>query len=556
MKANKFQLIAVAALALTLSACGDQFLDRNPAGTSILEDQYAQLANNLEGSMRGIYSLQYTYSAHDEFGRRSIDMYSDLLSGDMALTNYNYGWFYTDEQRRSVSGRSSYLWSYYYYMLVNINKVIYQVTQKSTIVSDVAKYGLPNVGLNVLDSDGNILHTYTETEATMANYYAQALTMRGWCYYELVQFFNPTTAEILSAGYQLNQYASMPIYTETNMETAQPLSSVADVYTRLEADLETAIDYFDTFGLFFDRATKLEVDADIARAILAYSFLNKANPNAATSEPNKTYYQNAVTLCSQIGTLNTYYVLPAKELITNGFNNVNSVNWMWGQDVTVETATGLGSFFGQVDIHSYSYAWAGDTKAIDQILYDSIHVWDGRKYWFNPGVLNSTFKLCPDGKFFSAKSPYSTAADDIDREWLSDNVFMRYEMVLLVAAEASYRLQDYTSARNYLNMLTDERVSIFDATAAADYASYQTNLSDADLLKEIYYNWRVEMWGEGYGLQTFRRLGPSCEKDGKRRRGGNHSSDAGSEVEANDALHTFQMPSSESTYNPAITENQ
>ena len=223
---------------------------------------------------------------------------------------------------------------------------------------------------------------------------------------------------------------------------------------------------------------------------------------------------------------------------------------MWGQDVTTETATGLGSFFGQVDIHSYSYAWAGDTKVIDENLYKEIPEYDIRKKWFNDGSKNATFKLCPDGKFFSAKNPSSTADADLDREWLSDNVFMRIESMYLIAAEASYRIQDYDGAINYLRAITDQRVDTT-ATAATEYAAYVSSLDASNLLAQIEYNWRVEMWGEGYGLQTFRRLSPETVNDvDGRKRGGNHAYDAGSAMDATASKFTFQIPSSETSYNP------
>jgi hypothetical protein len=54
------------------------------------------------------------------------------------------------------------------------------------------------------------------------------------------------------------------------------------------------------------------------------------------------------------------------------------------------------------------------------------------------------------------------------------------------------------------------------------------------------------MWGEGYGLQTFRRL------TGTKKRGGNHDYSGGSEVNASDHSFNMNIPSSEATYNPNI----
>ena len=74
----------------------------------------------------------------------------------------------------------------------------------------------------------------------------------------------------------------------------------------------------------------------------------------------------------------------------------------------------------------------------------------------------------------------------------------------------------------------------------------KSTLTGEKLIKEIEYNWRIEMWGEGYGLQTFRRL------TGVKTRGGNHDFSGGSEVKAEDAAFNMNIPSSEATYNPNI----
>lgn len=549
------KIIAVAAI-VALSSCADSFLNREPHGSTITQTQYEKLDNTLAGSMRGIYALMYTNSLtdHDVFGRRAIDLYTDLLSGDMALTSYSYGWFYTDERGMTSTSRTGTVWSYYYKMLHNTNTVLRIIANQSEVTKKVAEYGLPNTydassGLLYVINGKDTLYTYTENEVLEAGYYAQALTMRGYVLTGLVPLYTYTTAQLNG---DLKNTKAFPVYTESNMDNSQGYSALSEVYTQLESDLTTAIDYFGAFGQALTRASKLEANIDVARGLLAYSYLNKANPNASSSsDAYRTAYTNALKYAKDVIESGTYSVLPNKEIWTNGFNNVNSTCWIWGQDVTTETASGLASFFGQVDIHTYSYAWAGDTKAIDENLYNAIPDFDARKRWFNDGMALAKFKYCPDKKFFSAKCPTSTKQDDIDREWLSDNVFMRVEAMYLIAAEAEYRLGEYDQAKSYLQGIMDQRVDTA-STAAAEYATYMSGLNNTNLLSAIEYNWRVELWGEGYGLQTFRRLSPETAADTKRRRGSNHASEAGSEIDATAAKFTFAIPSSEVSYNPNL----
>ena len=562
-----YRLIIASFCAVALLSCGDDFLSRNPYGYTITQGQYEQFSNQLEGSMRGIYSMMYTVTDHDEFGKRSIDMYTDLMCGDMALTNYTYGWFYSDEAGQGRTGRTGYIWSYYYGMLHNVNAVL-RAAQASTstssdnVIKRIATHGLPNTVNTSGDAvvyytivSGDTLATYTEVDAEVANCYAQALTMRGYIYSNMLMLYCEVSKSIPNFDGEL----AFPFYNETNMDEAQALATMGTVYTQVESDLTNAIDYFKAFSEV-ERSSKLAVDASVAEAILAYSYLNKGKPNGHGDSYTQAY-TNARDYALKAIAASDAQILPCAQLLETGFNNVNNVSWMWGQDVTVETAGGLASFFGQVDIHSYSYAWAGDTKAIDENLYKLIadadstltgeakgHPFDARVYWFNDGKANNTYKYCPDGKFFSDKNRYSTKADDIDREWLSDNVFMRIESMYLIAAEASYRLGNDADAIMYLTAITDERVI---EGMESKYSDYKASLTHANILAEIEYNWRVELWGEGYGLQTFRRLADEVLGEKERKRGANHCANGGSTIKPG-SEYTFQMPSSEASYNPKV----
>jgi hypothetical protein len=545
----KTKNIIILMIAIAITSCSGNFLEQPPYGSTLTQKQYEQLSNTLEGSVRGIYSMMYTVSDHDLFGQRGIDLATDLLSGDIALTAYTYGWFYNDESGQTAAARTSYVWSYYYGMLRNINKVINTANRQSDINARIAQHGLPNVYNEKAEKyytiDGtDTLATYTLQEADIAGYYAQALTMRAYCYSNLIKLYAPTNSQLRGAW---EDEVVCPIYNENNLEEAQPVATLKEAYSQVENDLTLAISYFDALESTYTRASKLSVDGNVARGLLAYSYLNKAVPSLPSGRTN---YQNALKYAKEVIDKGDFKIIPNANVLTTGFNDVSDNSWMWGQDVVTETAGGLASFFGQVDIHSYSYAWAGDTKAIDEKLYEEIPTFDIRQKWFNDGSKNITFKYCPDGKFFSAKNPTSTLDKDIDREWLSDNVFMRIESMYLIAAEASYRLQNYDSASYYLCSITNERVDTT-ATAAAEYANYVAGLDATNLLAQIEYNWRVEMWGEGYALQTFRRLSPEtvADVDG-RKRGGNHASDAGSAMDATASKFTFQIPSSETSYNP------
>ena len=510
MKTKLYILAIFAAVALV--SCD---LNQMPGGSTITEEQYQNMDNVTEGTVKGVYSLLYEYGgSHASFGQRCIDLSGDLLCGDIAMKSQRYGWFVSDEYGRTYQD-AGYFWSYYYNLIRICNK-----------------------GINALEAQGKPeivfdLDTITDAQYTNGFYYAELLTMRGWAYAALHRYFCKTVAEI-----DINTELSIPLYTEevTKGDTllGAPRATAADVYLRVEEDLHTAIAYFNAYNLL-ERSSKLETNVDVARMTLAYSYLNKGD------------YTNALKQIEDLLANTSATVLPNKEVLTNGFNNVDSQNWIWGENVTIENTTGLASFFGQCDIYSYSYASAGDVKGIDANLQEEIAAlgWDIREGWWDnyyKATGATDYQYAPDGKFFSAKSKEIMG----DRDWLSDNVFMRIETAYLIAAEAAWRAGGKdTEALNYLAQITDQRIK---EGQDAAYAAYKTALAaDHEALGEaIRYNWRVELWGEGYGLETFRRWGKTVNL------GENHLRAKKTISPITDRIYSFSIPTSETMYNPYL----
>lgn len=538
---KKYFSIFAIALALVVSSCSDNWLTQEPGGSSITENQYQNMEDALRGTLLGVYASMHQYGGdHDVFGKRSIDMYSDFTCGDMALAKFSYGWFQTDEMFQSYT-RRSYLWSYYYDIIRACNKAI-NVVDKQLL----SLYREEEIDKN----DPAFIKKNAETFF----YYGEALAMRGWCYAELQKWFCYTPAQIEEASSTLDEFVSLPIYTEevtlTDTINGAPMASAADVYLRAEEDLIQAIEYLElTANEGYIRTLKQEVNADVARLILAYSFLNKGDNDKAAK-----YAEDFINNTSCV-------LLPTEDVLTTGFADVNSNNWVWGEDITVETTTSLASFFGQVDVFSYSYAWAGDVKGIDANLYKTVtegHVWDLRANWFNNLYSSKKqYQYAPDGKFYSPKVKLQNGynkipnATAIDRDWLSDDVYMRTELGYMIAAEAYCRKGDNAKAVDYLTAITDNRVI---EAKTAEYSAWKSSLTDnATLLEEIRYNWRIEFWGEGFGLQTLRRFGVTVTL------GENHKrSDKTLNPNSDSNLRrvTFEVPSGEQYYNPYIRNAQ
>ena len=524
-------LFATIILGLALTSCGDSFLTQYPEGGVLLQDQFDKLPDNLKGSIMGIYSKMYEYGNHDEFGQRSIDIYGDIQSGDMAMKKSSYGWFESYERGYFYAYARSYIWSYYYDILNLTNICAIAVENNASEILSTATSGTKP----------------SETIALQGYYYGQILAMRGWAYAGLLRYYCDPMDQLTNTK---DKEPAIPVYTETevkNGELGAPLSSVAQVYDRIYEDLSTAIELLDFYGKYNARGSKLEVDGDVARLILAYAMLNYGDKTTIIAD-GKNAYKIALENAKAVIDGGKYPLLPRAELTTTGFSDVNAKNWMWGEDVTVENTTALGSFFGQVDIHTYSYAAAGDTKCIDSKLYEDIvaQPWDARIEWFRSP--DTTFAYCPDGKFYNPSTKDITGLAKVDRNWLCDNVFMRVELAYLIAAEAAWADGDETTAASYLTQLCDERVLDGKDT---EYDTWKAGLSGAALKDALIYNWRVEMWGEGFGLQTLRRLSKTVTL------GDNHLSRGNSDVSVEGQtyyLYQCEIPSSETRYNPYLAK--
>lgn len=538
MKKLTFAFITLA-LGLGLTSCGDSFLNQYPEGGVLLEEQYQQLPDKLRGSIFGIYSKLYEYGGHDTFGKRSLDMYSDIQSGDMAMRKSSYGWFENYERGYYYAYNRSYAWSFFY-EIINLANLC-----DKAMILDVDDKGvsMDKQIMNVMAAGD----TPTDEIALSGYYYGQVLAIRGWAYANLLDIYtDPRDKDNADLDAK-----ALPIYVGKdiiNDTLGAPLSTVGEVYDRVYEDLSEAIDLIEYYSQYNQRLSKLEIDADVARLMLAYAMLNHGD-KSVTIAGGKNCYQIALDMAKAVIDGGKYTMLSNTDLLTTGFCDVNAANWMWGQDVTVETTTALGSFFGQVDIHSYSYAAAGDTKGIDSKLYDEIVAkgWDNRVNWFRSST--QKFPYCPDGKFYSPKYKHTTDLDKVDRDWLCDNVFMRLEVAYLIAAEAAWSNDDYVTAVYYLTQLCNERVISGQETA---YAAWLLTLTSADAVKEaIVYNWRVEMWGEGYSMQMLRRL------QKQRDLGSNHLSRADKKLDITSAEgEQFQceIPTSETRYNPSLKD--
>lgn len=488
----------IAAILVGVTSCSKDFLDVEPT-EFLSEDQIAEAASNnpdvVAGSVAGIYTLMFetgtggTDLDHDDFGQKGYDIFSDFLSSDLALSASVYGWYRRTTEYTTTTdftNNTNYKpWRYYYRLVRSANTVISALGGNDAVPE--------------LEENQHMM--------------GQAKAMRAYCYFYLAQFFAleyVPTDEIL------------PIYTDPTQQN-QPKSTTEDVYKLIISDLTDAITLLETF----ERTGKHQVNKYVAEGLLAYTYAVMGGD----------YYSEAKKLTQDIIDNGGFTIVPASEVVYNGdgavggFNNVATPGWMWGVDITTDQGLDLVSWWGQMDLYTYSYQWAGDKKSIDIDLYNAIPADDVRKGQFESDETSGNY-LIPSNKFYP---PVRSIGGQ--RVIETDYLYMRVAEMYLLNAEVSAKSGDEETARRNLKELVSLRVP--DAT-------YVDALTGQALLDEIYLQTRIELFAEGKSYLAMKRNKATIV------RGSNHLSYVGEEIPYNDPRLTFEIPQSEIQNNPYI----
>lgn len=494
MKKSVLKLIGLGCLVIGLHSCEEDFLDQQPT-QFISETELGEVVNLnpglVQGSVDGIYTTMFTSGTggtggHDDFGQKAYDIFSDMLCSDMALSGSVYGWYRASITEMQATQDFTYTdnfqtWSYYYGQILNAN--------------------LAMSNLGGADADP----TNPDARALLG----QALASRAHSFFMLAQLY--------ADDYVADQ-PILPLYDRLTAETL-PKSTQAEVYGLIESDLNRAIVLLEDYT----QGSKAQIDKYIAHGILAYAIAAQRSRWDEVAAAANFAKSNSVLMPN---TADTFGIL-------GGFNEVGNPSWMWGVDINENSGVGLLSWWGQVDFFSYSYAAVGDTKVMDEGLYNSMRADDIRRdqFFATPGAnyLQPLFK-----QYDADRVPFGTST-----QVKADYVYMRHAEMVLLEAEALAKSGQDGAARNVLHSLVDNRV---------DDPSYIDALSGQALIDEIYMQTRWELWGEGKSYFAMKRNQATIT------RGSNHLSFVGESISHNDNRLTFEIPQREIQDNPFIND--
>lgn len=492
MKRNLIYLVLIGSL--INFGCGEDFLDpiRDTRVVTVDEIEEASELNPelVYGTLNGIYSFMIepfglTANRHYDFGQKGVDIWLDITCGDMALSASSYGWY--DNTANLVSTvdftreENLLIWSYYYVIVGSANDVINSVG-----------------GNDAVPESDELRHIL-----------GQAKAIRAYAYFYLAQIFQ--------RGYDPAQ-PILPYHDGNPENDSSAKVPASQIYDLVISDLTHAVELLDDFT----RSQKSQMDKTVAQGLLAYAY-------ASTGQ-----YALAKTAADAV--INSGYPLTTTGQLAypgagSGFNDVNTQSWMWGFDLTEDLGHQLIDWWGQIDLFTYSYAWAGDRKSIDNSLFAAIPANDIRKTQFS----TSTF-LMPINKFFAPGRA-------IGGQYIitTDLIFMRVDEFYLLSAEAAANSGDEAGAKSRLVEFLTSRLG-----GAANANAYVSPLSGQALKDAIYLQTRIEMWGEGKSYLAMNRNMATVS------RGTNHVFRAGESFMYDSDEMSFQIPRAEIDNNPNL----
>ncbi|MDO6491960.1 MULTISPECIES: RagB/SusD family nutrient uptake outer membrane protein [unclassified Cellulophaga] len=500
------KIIYAAGALLFMSSCSEDFLEVFP--TETLSQEQVSEASKInpdvsKATLLGIYENLYRRGSggtdsQEDFGITTQYIQLDMLSTDMAHLGKSYNrQTQISELTATVDPDADYNYRPW--------RFLFRVVNLSNLVIDGAG------GNDVVPETENLRYTV-----------GQAKALRGYAYFFLAHVFVNDISN-------LSQEA-LPIYTSAE-DIDQPKSTLQEVFDLVIKDLTDA----ETLLEGFVREDKIEINQDIVRGLLAKTY------GALNNWPMAEDYAELVVNSGNypIMTADEVALLPDESGAVGGFNDINSIpGVMWGIDIT-PTGQGLASLFswwGFMDVYSYSYAAVGNSKGMDADLHANFRDDDIRLNQFS-GSLQPSGKFYYKGAELNGFAAFSGPQSNID----SDSHYMRIAEMYLLHAEAAAENGNDAAARTSLKALLDLRL---------DDSSYIDGLSGAALAEEAALQARLELFAEGQSYFIMKRRRET------RTRGSNWLDLSGDSFNHDDERLTYEIPQEEILFNPNInTQN-
>ena len=476
MKIYRLSYFAMAGL-MTLASC-DDVNKMEPASGNLTYDQVQKSKELVPARSEASFSAMFTMMGlpngvfnrasprADDFGFVMSAISSDAEGPDYIYDDSGYNWF-------SVCGA---------YSSRNANYA-------NPYIRYAAPYNQIKIANDLIKDNGDMA---TEKQKNMV---AQARAMRAFDYLSLVQYFQ--------FNYQIaKDKPAVPIVTEKTEDfTNNPRATVEEVFKMIMEDLDFAIQ-----NLSEEREKKKDrININVAYGLRARANLIMGKWAEAAADAAKA--------------MEGYTPATIEEVSKPSFVNLSEHNWIWGIQITQNMILVSGyptcsSWLSSFSANSYT-AGAGCYAMINSMLYNKIPATDVRKGWWVDENLHSPLLEAISWNGASGDDLAKLEIDDVKLAFtpytnvkfgmkdgigsennINDYPLMRAEEMILIQAEGLAKSGNEGQARQILeNFVKTYRDP-----------SYDSNASGRSLADEIWYQRRVELWGEGFAMSDIMRL--------------------------------------------------
>ena len=473
---KKTAIISTAILAALISC--SRMDELQPQGNIILTNQLQQtntvVPSRADASFNGMFTKLGAPGGvlggtrPDDFGFIMMAFSNDIEAADVVLANSGYNWF-------SACGALT--------------------SRNADYANPYIRYAAP---YNTIAAANDILKSYPSDtdDHAIRHKLAQAKAMRAYAYLNLAPYFQFGYA----AGAE--DLPCVPLVTEQTTDfTDNPRASVSDVYALIISDLTYAIENLEGYI----RTDKARIDIQTAYGLRARAYLNMEEWALAAADAGKAAAGYVPASMAEVG--------------TPSFKDISEHNWIWGYDMTTDVAMKNPYATSSAWIRSFSGdGYSAGTQVyscINNILYDRIPESDVRKGWWVDKNLESPLLADVSWNGTSGNAVADLEIDNVKMAFLpytnvkfgmnqvggtlndEDWPLMRVEEMILIQAEGLAKSGEVAQAKALLE----------DFVRTYRDPAYSADASGRSLADEIWFQRRVELWGEGFSNSDTRRLG-------------------------------------------------
>lgn len=530
------------AAVLSLTACNDLNEQEYEGNKYLSADQRLATNEVIPERVKATYDGMFNYIGKggtsgtgkgqrpDDFGLVMALLSGDLEGADAAAGDNNYNWF-------SVCSVLS--------------------SRNANYANPYIRYVIPYKQMGVANQ---VISSYPADtqDKTAITYMASARTIRAYDYMMLAPYFQ--------FGYeQAADQPCVPLLSDSVDATHNPRATVKQVYAVIMNDLNYAIEHLDA-----ERSNKQYINVDVALGLRARANLAMGKWADAAADAEKVISSGRYTPATR------------EEVSVPGFDDATKGDghaWIWAVLRTEADAQDNAGYGNDQSSAAWNCAFSGNgyaaatgnTPVINQLLYDKIPATDVRKGWWlnaqkhSPNWANLSWTDPDNGRVAkgdqmadfvlkngnkSAFQPYTNIKFGMKNGVgattnMNDFPLMRIEEMYLIAAEGYAKSGNEAKAREILtNFVKTYRDP-----------SYDINGRGLSLADEIWFQRRVELWGEGFFTVDAKRLGKPIVRF-HQGVANNLPSAFQFNVAADDGWLNMRFPQSEKNNNLSIVDNE